>query len=92
MKDLNWLADLVSDCHDFGEKHGNQSLTLSAHEVVAALERDFGLKFKLLPKATSPQEIWPGGLDDLPTNVVRMPFRPRKSASKTDTPFPPQMV
>ena len=79
MDDLNWLADLVSDCYAFGEKHNNELIMFTANEVVDAIERDFGLRFKLLPRTSAPNETRVSELNDLPANVIRLPLRPRQA-------------
>lgn len=81
MEDLNWLADLVSDCYDFGEKHGDENVKLRAKEIVAAIERDFGLKFQLLPPRSISIAVTPNGYAKISENVIRFPLRPRKDAN-----------
>ena len=73
MKDWNWLADLASDCYDFGEKHGEERVKFRASEIVAAIERDFGLNFELLPRRSN--------LVEISDNVIRFPPRPLKEAN-----------
>ena len=84
MEDLNWLADLASDCYDFGETHGNERVKFRANEVFEAMERDFGLKFKLLPRRSTSIEITPNGYTKISENVIRFPLRGCKDANRNE--------
>jgi hypothetical protein len=81
MEDLNWLADLVCDCYHFGERHSDENVKFRAKEIVAAIERDFGLKFNLLPRRTASIEATPKGYARVSDNVIRFPLRPRKGVN-----------
>jgi len=83
MEELHWLADLVSDCHAFGEKHDNELVIFSALGVINAMERDFGLKFMLLSRASAPNGTWVTKLDVLPPNAIRLPYQPHRIVPRT---------
>jgi hypothetical protein len=84
MDDLNWLADLASDCHNFGEKHGDGLVKFRAKEIIVAIERDFGLKFKLLPPPSASTKVTSNGWEEISENVIRFPLRPRKDANRNE--------
>ena len=84
MDNLNWLAELASDCHDFGEKHGDELVKMRSNEIIAAIERDFGLKFKLLPSPTALTIDTIHGSEEGLMNVINFPRRPRTDANRNE--------
>lgn len=84
MEDLKWLADLASDCYDFGERHGDERLKIRSNEIIAAIERDFGLKFKLLESPSALTKVTSSGYEELSMNVIRFPSRPRTEANRNE--------
>ena len=89
MEDLKWLADLASDCYDFGERHGEERLKIRSNEIIAAIERDFGLKFKLLKSPSALTKVTSSGYEELSMNVIRFPSRPRTEANRNEDQWDP---
>ena len=89
MDNLNWLAELASDCHDFGEKHGDELVKMRSNEIIAAIERDFGLKFKLLKSPSALTKVTSSGYEELSMNVIRFPSRPRTEANRNEDQWDP---
>jgi hypothetical protein len=84
MEDLNWLANLASDCYKFGEKHNDERVKLRSNELIAAIERDFGLKFELLPSPSDSSRGTSSGHEEESSNVIRFPSRPCKDSNRSE--------
>lgn len=75
MEDLDWLADLASDCVAFGEKHGLAHIEDGAQALIDALERDFELRFSILPRVAHDTLTFVGENRLLGSNVLPFPIR-----------------
>lgn len=75
MEELNWLADLASDCVAFGEEHGLEHIEEGAQALIDALERDFGLRFSMLPRVGRNNGTFANENLLLGSNVLLFPIR-----------------
>jgi hypothetical protein len=84
MEDLNWLANLACDCYEFGEKHGDERVKHRSNELIAAIERDFGLKFKLLLSPSDSTRGTSNGHEEKCSNIIRFPSRLCKDSIRNE--------
>jgi hypothetical protein len=79
MDNLDWLAELASDCLAYGEEHGLPNFVAGAHALVDALESDLGKRAVLATKPELVERPRPIFNEPSASNIVQ--FRPRRPSA-----------